>query len=51
MINWVLVRKGKARVVIYEDRRKLIYQDELFEAEKEAEREGLGVWGESVKNP
>lgn len=44
MVNWVLVRKGKARVVIYEDRRKLIYQDELLEAEEKARKEGLGFW-------
>jgi len=46
MVNWVLVRKGKARVVVYEDRRKLIYQDELYGAEKKAMEEKLGVWGD-----
>lgn len=51
MINWILVRKGLAKVVVYKDRRKLIYQDELFGAEKEAQNEGLGIWGGSVKNP
>lgn len=44
MVNWVLVRKGKARVVIYEDRKKLIYQDELLEAEEKAREESLGFW-------
>ena len=32
MINWVLVKKGKAKVMIYKDRGKLRYQDELLEA-------------------
>lgn len=32
MVNWVLVKNGKAKVVIYEDRRKLKYQEELLEA-------------------
>ncbi len=34
MINWVMAKEGYAKVVIYEDRRKLIYQDYLGSAEK-----------------
>lgn len=33
MINWLLVKEGYAKVVIYEDRRKLIYEDYLKSAE------------------
>lgn len=39
-----LVRQGLARVVIYEKRRALIYQEELLEAEKQAKEEKIGVW-------
>ena len=35
MVNWVMVKKNLAKVVVYEDRRKLRYEDLLFEAEKE----------------
>jgi endonuclease YncB( thermonuclease family) len=34
-VNLTLVREGKARVVFYEDRRKLRYESELREAEKQ----------------
>lgn len=33
MINWLLVKEGYAKVVIYDDRRKLIYEDYLKSAE------------------
>lgn len=39
-----LVRQGLAKVVIYEKRAKLLYQDELLEAEKQAKTEKLGIW-------
>ena len=32
MLNWLLVKEGRARVVIYEDRRKLLYEDYLKSA-------------------
>ena len=35
MVNWLLVKREKAKVVIYEDRRKLKYEKELLEAEGE----------------
>lgn len=44
-VNVELVRQGMAKVVIYERRAKLIYQDELLEAEALARKEKLGVWG------
>ncbi len=37
MVNWLLVKKGYAKVVIYEDRRKLIYEDYLKSAEVKGE--------------
>jgi micrococcal nuclease len=39
-----LVKNGLARVAIYEDRRKLIYQDELLELQENAKSKKLGVW-------
>jgi len=33
MVNWVLVKEGKAKVVTYEDRRKLKYEELLKSAE------------------
>lgn len=39
-----LVRQGLAKVVIYEKRAKLLYQDELLEAEQLAKEEKLGIW-------
>lgn len=39
-----LVKKGLAKVAIYEDRRKLIYQDQLLQAEHEAKAKKLGIW-------
>ena len=39
-----LVRNGLARVVLYEKRAKIKYQDELLSVEKEAKEKKLGVW-------
>ena len=33
MINWLLVKEGYAKVVVYEDRRKLVYEDYLKSAQ------------------
>lgn len=45
-LNVELVRSGLCRVVIYEKRAKLIYQNELLEAEIVAKREKKNVWGD-----
>lgn len=39
-----LVRLGLVKVTIYEDRRKLKYQDELLRAQDEAKKKKLGIW-------
>lgn len=39
-----LVRQGLAKVEIYEKRAKLIYQDQLIEAEQKAKKEKRGIW-------
>ena len=39
-----LVKNGLAKVAIYEDRRKLIYQDELLKFQESAKSKKLGVW-------
>jgi len=39
-----LARQGLAKVTIYEDRRKLKYQDELLKAQEEAKQKKVGVW-------
>lgn len=39
-----LVRKGLARVTIYEKRKPLIYQQELLKAQEEAKNKKLGIW-------
>ena len=39
-----LVRNGLARVVLYEKRAKIKYQDELLSAEKSAQELSLGIW-------
>mgnify|MGYP001569933991 CR=1 FL=1 len=39
-----LARKGMVKVTIYEDRRKLKYQDELLKAQDEAKKKKRGVW-------
>jgi len=43
-LNIELVRNGLARVVLYEKRAKIKYQDELLGAEKIAKEMKLGVW-------
>jgi micrococcal nuclease len=43
-LNIELVRNGLARVVLYEKRAKIKYQDELLAAEKEAREKKVGVW-------
>ena len=43
-LNIELVKNGLARVVLYEKRAKIKYQDELLSAEKEAKEKKLGVW-------
>jgi len=43
-LNIELVRNGLARVVLYEKRAKIKYQDELLAAEKEAREKKLGIW-------
>ena len=42
--NLELVRNGLARVVLYEKRAKIKYQDELLSAEKSAKELRLGIW-------
>lgn len=41
-----LVRQGLAKVVILQNRRKLIYQDELLKAQGEAKKNNRGVWSQ-----
>ena len=43
-LNIELVRNGFARVVLYEKRAKIKYQDELVSAEKSAKELRFGVW-------
>src|SRR3989339_1570684 len=43
-LNIELVKNGLARVVLYEKRAKIKYQDELLSAEKEAKEKRIGVW-------
>ena len=43
-LNLELVRNGLARVVLYEKRAKIKYQDELLSAENEAKVKRVGVW-------
>ena len=43
-LNLELVRNGLARVVLYEKRAKIKYQDELLSAESEAKVNKVGVW-------
>ena len=43
-LNEELVKYGFCEVVIYEKRAKLIYQDELQQAEEQAKQEKLGKW-------
>lgn len=39
-----LARLGLVRVTIYQDRRKLKYQDEMLQAQKEAQVKKRGIW-------
>ncbi len=39
-----LAKKGLVRVTIYEDRRRLKYQDELLKAQEEAQKKKRGIW-------
>ena len=43
-LNIELVRNGLAKVVLYEKRAKIKYQDELLEVEKEAKENRVGLW-------
>ena len=43
-LNVELVKSGLCEVVIYAKRAKLIYQDELLEAQDLAKQEKLGMW-------
>ena len=43
-LNIALVRNGLAKVVLYEKRAKIKYQDELLQAEKEAKENKVGIW-------
>lgn len=45
-LNIELVRQGFCQAVIYEKRAKLIYQDELLEAQEQAKKEKVGMWGQ-----
>lgn len=39
-----LARQGFVKVTIYQDRRKLKYQDELLKAQEEAKQKKRGIW-------
>ncbi len=43
-LNIELVKNGLARVILYEKRAKIKFQDELLSAEKSAKELKLGVW-------
>ncbi len=43
-LNIELVKNGLARVILYEKRAKIKYQDELLSAENEAKEKRVGVW-------
>ena len=43
-LNLELVKAGLAKVVLYEKRAKIKYQDELLSAEKEAREKRMGIW-------
>ena len=45
-LNIELVRNGLARVVLYEKRAKIKYQDELLSAEESAKEMKLGIWSQ-----
>ena len=44
LANLELVKAGLAKVSIYEKRRKLVYQDQLLEAQTQAQKNKLGIW-------
>lgn len=46
-----LARQGMVKVTIYQDRRKLKYQDELVKAQEEAKQKKLGIWIDVSKKP
>ena len=39
-----LARQGLAKISIYQDRRKIKYQDELLKAQEEAKKNKRGIW-------
>ncbi len=43
-LNLELVKNGLAKVILYEKRAKIKYQDELLSAEKEARERRVGIW-------
>ena len=43
-LNQELVKSGLCEVVIYKKRAKLIYQDELLQAQEQAKEQKLGKW-------
>jgi len=43
-LNVELVKNGLARVVLYEKRAKIKYQDELLQAESVTKQNRLGIW-------
>ena len=43
-LNLELVKTGLAKVVLYNKRAKIKYQDELLAAEKEAKEKRMGIW-------
>jgi len=45
-LNIELVKQGLAEVKIYQKRRKLIYQDQLLEAQAQAKENKLGIWSD-----
>jgi len=47
-LNLELVKNGLARVVLYEKRAKIKYQDEFVAAENEAKQKKLGIWGSEI---
>ncbi|KKP33501.1 MAG: hypothetical protein UR23_C0042G0008 [Candidatus Roizmanbacteria bacterium GW2011_GWA2_32_13] len=44
--NIELVRNGLAKVVLYEKRAKIKYQNELLSAEKEVREKRLDIWSQ-----
>ncbi|MBI5358360.1 thermonuclease family protein [Candidatus Amesbacteria bacterium] len=45
-VSLELVKTGLAKVVIYQKRKTLIYQDQLLKAQSEAQKKKLGIWGQ-----